>query len=387
MNILMLSLGDDIFTKPLADVRERHVEYAEVAGGSIVMLCYTMVYHEPLMIRNRFHVYSIPLKRRLFYPLYLFKVWWFFRKKLKKFMKFDLIYTQDPFILANTGFVLRFLYGIPVIVGNHSNFIDNQKWMNENRLFPLLNRLAKWNIPKANACRVINANEKNIYINKGVTAPIYIINTPVSIREYQFDEDELKSIKKSFQGRKVIFWAGRPVQFKNLFLWFDVALELVRRRDDVCFCVAGDFNEPFFDMPSKVKEKNLIDQFVFPGFLSHEELAKYYAVSDLFLHTASYEGFGKVYVEAMYYGLPIISTETSGAGEVLEDGRNGYVLDSDDPVLFADKIEFLLDNETLYQKMSEYNREKAVERFDRQKNIARLVEMWKNTVKESYHEP
>jgi glycosyltransferase involved in cell wall biosynthesis len=62
-----------------------------------------------------------------------------------------------------------------------------------------------------------------------------------------------------------------------------------------------------------------------------EETEKWYSTADIFILTSDWEGFGNVIVEAMAYGLPIISTNCLyGPAEILENGDYGDLVECND---------------------------------------------------------
>jgi UDP-glucose:(heptosyl)LPS alpha-1,3-glucosyltransferase len=56
------------------------------------------------------------------------------------------------------------------------------------------------------------------------------------------------------------------------------------------------------------------------------ELQKYYAAADVFLFPTTYDAFGMVVLEAMSAGLPVITSDQAGAAELIEPGKDGFVL-------------------------------------------------------------
>jgi len=69
------------------------------------------------------------------------------------------------------------------------------------------------------------------------------------------------------------------------------------------------------------------------------DVERYYCASDLFVFPTVYEPFGNVCLEAMAAGLPVVTSTISGGSEVLDEGRNGYVVeDPTDYVAIAEKI-------------------------------------------------
>jgi glycosyltransferase involved in cell wall biosynthesis len=65
----------------------------------------------------------------------------------------------------------------------------------------------------------------------------------------------------------------------------------------------------------------------------------FYQEADMFVMSSAWEGFGNVIVEAMAFGLPIVSTNCNyGPGEILEQGRYGRLVNVADSQALADAI-------------------------------------------------
>ena len=74
--------------------------------------------------------------------------------------------------------------------------------------------------------------------------------------------------------------------------------------------------------------------------------------SHVFVHSAKYEPFGMVFLEAMASSLPIISTNQGAIIESVIDGYNGYVVPSNSPNDIAEKIKLLLSRVKSHQGCS-----------------------------------
>ncbi|KAH6718260.1 glycosyltransferase family 4 protein [Leptodontidium sp. MPI-SDFR-AT-0119] len=100
---------------------------------------------------------------------------------------------------------------------------------------------------------------------------------------------------------------------------------------------------------------------VFRGFLKGEELAKAYAVGDLFLHCSITETFGLVVLESMASGVPVIARDEGGPSEIVEDGRSGYLVPPNDLDGFVGKVLKLGKDTKLRTEMGLQSRQMAEE--------------------------
>ncbi|ACV11299.1 glycosyl transferase group 1 [Halorhabdus utahensis DSM 12940] len=89
-----------------------------------------------------------------------------------------------------------------------------------------------------------------------------------------------------------------------------------------------------------IEEKN-INNLKTPGYV---EPRNYYQNASVFCFPSLSEGFGKVILEAMASGLPVISTEYTGARDVMTDGEEGYIVETRDSDVIANKLQYLRDN-------------------------------------------
>lgn len=80
------------------------------------------------------------------------------------------------------------------------------------------------------------------------------------------------------------------------------------------------------------------------GFLSGQELATWYASSDLFVFPSTTETFGNVILEAFASGIPAIGVNKGGVADIITSGLDGMVAEANNPADFADKIALFLKN-------------------------------------------
>lgn len=107
------------------------------------------------------------------------------------------------------------------------------------------------------------------------------------------------------------------------------------------------------------KENNLSDKIIFHGNV--DKVENFLFSSHIYLHTAWYEPFGLVFLEAMAAGLPIVCLDGKGNRDLIEHQRNGYIFKEENASVFAKTIITLISNENLYKQISCYAKQFAKE--------------------------
>lgn len=94
--------------------------------------------------------------------------------------------------------------------------------------------------------------------------------------------------------------------------------------------------------------------------MTKEMLEKYYKISDVFILPTREDVWGLVINEAMAKSLPIITTNKCVAGiELIENNENGYIVPVEDFKSIAEKINLIIHDTDLKEKMERNNMEKA----------------------------
>ena len=99
--------------------------------------------------------------------------------------------------------------------------------------------------------------------------------------------------------------------------------------------------------------------------------------SDLYVHSALYEPFGLVLIEAMAGGLPVISLDGGGNRDIVVNGHNGYLLKGQDPEIFASAIINTISDAAQYRQMSA-NAVEFAKQYDIKPYVDRLLEIYRS---------
>jgi phosphatidylinositol alpha-1,6-mannosyltransferase len=114
---------------------------------------------------------------------------------------------------------------------------------------------------------------------------------------------------------------------------------------------------------------------VFTGFVSEPVLASLYRKATLLAMPSRDEGFGLVYLEAMAHRLPCIGSIHDAAGDVIEEGVTGFLVDQSDVVALADRIVRLLGNDARRAEMGARGHARLVQQFGYERFRDRLLSL------------
>lgn len=119
--------------------------------------------------------------------------------------------------------------------------------------------------------------------------------------------------------RKLIGYVGRLANEKCVD-----DLETLDLRDDVQLVIVGDG-------PARGRLERALPNAKFVGYQGGEDLARYYASLDIFVHTGKHETFCQSVQEALSSGVPVIAPNFGGPTDLVKHGWTGYLIDTANP--------------------------------------------------------
>ena len=139
--------------------------------------------------------------------------------------------------------------------------------------------------------------------------------------------------------------------------------ELVRTGVKVELLIVGDGDPQYREYLAEIVTKNQIEPYVkFYGYADNPFPLMQSA--DVVLVCSKCEAFGRVTVEGMRAGKPIIGTRSGGTQELIRDGFNGLLYTAGDERELAQKIRYICDRPDLAQRMGENGKQWAAEQFN-----------------------
>ncbi|MBO4251209.1 MAG: glycosyltransferase family 4 protein [Clostridia bacterium] len=147
---------------------------------------------------------------------------------------------------------------------------------------------------------------------------------------------------------KICIAVGRYIPLKR----YDILIRLWKEMPEntLLLLIGGGPEKANYE---RIINENNISNVILEGFHPFDELLGYYKAADIFVHPTSYDVWGLVINEAMACGLPIVVSDTCVAGrELVESGKNGYVVKLGDDAEFMNRIKELLSDDDLRSQMA-----------------------------------
>ena len=177
-------------------------------------------------------------------------------------------------------------------------------------------------------------------------------------------------------GLRVLFANSALTEDKGFFHALEAAAMCERRLINAHWTFVGSFLSPAEQVRATTMMAGL-GSVQIVGPLEREALLERYRDADVFVFPPSpQEGFGLVRVEAMAAGLPIITTAAGGANEVIDDGREGFIVSYGSPDQIADRIWKLEIDPSLRSQMGRHARARQREHFSIQALERMLTQAW-----------
>jgi glycosyltransferase involved in cell wall biosynthesis len=218
---------------------------------------------------------------------------------------------------------------------------------------------------KANVIIVLANEFANRLRTWGIINPIFIASTKV--------DDRLVS-KFNITGKKygkTILFLARVEENKGIFVVLQAFSKVLSRNPEARLVVAGSGNA--LDSARYTVRSQQLPNVEFLGNVTGHSLIKAFNDSDVYvLPTFHGEGLPTSVLEAMAFGLPVITRPVGGLKDFFENRKMGYISNSCDPQWYADVINMLFLDRNQIKRIGFYNHYYAIENFIASKVVRKL---------------
>ncbi|GAA6212669.1 glycosyltransferase family 4 protein [Hyphomicrobiales bacterium 4NK60-0047b] len=196
----------------------------------------------------------------------------------------------------------------------------------------------------------------------------------VLIKGAGVDMQEFKPVSKS--GVPTIVLIARMLRDKGIEEFVEAAKNILSQNGKARFLLVGGLDEvnPTSFTEQQLTEWSAIDGINWLG--KRNDVSELLKQSDIACLPSYREGLPKSLIEAAASGLPIVTTDTVGCREVVEDGENGFLVPIKTVEPLAKALMKLIENETLRQTMGEKSRKRAEQEFANELVIEQTLKVY-----------
>jgi len=179
----------------------------------------------------------------------------------------------------------------------------------------------------------IASEDKFLHVHSGVDLNKFLHTSVAPL--------EMRKVLKIPEQNLVVGTAGRLTPVKGHRYLIEAAKKIVAVKPDINFLFLGD-GELQEKLEKMASELNIRENVVFLGW--RPDVAEVMSMFDIFVLPSINEGMGRVLVEAMALGKPIVASNIGGIPDLIMQGKNGMLVPVADPLALASGIEFLMTN-------------------------------------------
>lgn len=259
--------------------------------------------------------------------------------------KFDVlvleVYSGLNIFMSETVSLLGRLFGIPMIFVLHGG-----------NLPAFSKKYPRWVKRVLRRGNILVA--PSTFLVKGLSHlgfPIRVIRNIINVEEYPF------KLRGKISPKMIWMRSFHPIYNPQMAI---NVLKLIRNTHPTASLVMAGLDkglEP--EIKSLVSELGLHDAVRFPGFLDQDVKIKEFSAADIYLNTNHIDNMPVAVVEASAMGLPVVATAIGGLPDLLENGKNGILVEDDDANSMTNAVNSLLDDEELTERLSKNGRAMA----------------------------
>jgi len=307
-------------------------------------------------------------------------------KRILKNMNLDIIHSQHPNLLGSAAARWAAKKHIPLVFTWHTLY---DQYAHFAPFVP--RRLAAWWTIRnarnyANQCDAVVAPTPSVIeiirkwgvTNKNITA------IPTGVEEEQFSEPDRQSVRKKYGIREneiLLTLISRLTAEKNVEFLAEAMMDILRNNKSVKFMICGDGNLKH-NLEKIVQYNGLSNKVIFAGIVSEDKKKNYYAAGDIFVYASKSETQGMILTEAMYSGLPVVAVRATGAQDIVEDGKTGFLV-GEEKKDFGEAVQKLIDDLNLRKNFGEEAKKVAREKYSSVVCAKKMLEVYEKAKEKS----
>ena len=258
-----------------------------------------------------------------------------FVDQLLPLLKLDVIHTHHPVLLGQTAARKAADLDLPLVFTFHTQYWEYTHYVplpQEVVQEFLKNAVHRWLRDFVQKCQHIiipSESLRDILVKEyGLNNRYSVIPTGTDLDPFlQADGASLRA-EKGWKDETLLISVGRLAPEKNWDTLLGAFASVYKEHPDVRLVLIGD-GTARSGLETLAGELGISDRVTFTGALPFEEIPRYLKAADVFTFASVTETQGLVTIEAMAAGLPIVAVDGPGTRDIVEDGKQGFLVEND----------------------------------------------------------
>ena len=309
-----------------------------------------------------------------------------FVDQLLPILKLDVIHTHHPILLGQTAARKAEELGLPLVFTFHTQYWEYTHYIP----FPqeviqdfLKNAVHRWLREFMQKCQHIiipSESLREILVRDyGLHERYSVIPTGTDLEPFlQADGKSLRA-EHGWQDEKVLVSVGRLAPEKNWDTLLQAFAKVYEKHPGVRLVLIGD-GTARQTLETLSAELGITDRVTFTGALPFEQIPRYLKAADLFAFASVTETQGLVTIEAMAASLPVVAVDGPGTRDIVEHGKQGFLVEND-PEALAGALNQLLSDPQKMKRFSS-NALKKARTFDVKELGKQLIGVYEQAIQD-----
>ena len=315
-------------------------------------------------------------------------------RKLYKFLKRekpDVMHTHGAKAGALGRLAAR-LTGVPVVIHTfHGHMFHSYYNRLKTKYFLLIERLLVKITDKIVVISRRQEEEIKRYLNLKDTGKLHLIplgfGLDIFLNADTGDKgDKIRREKNIPREAVVVGAAGRLTAIKNYSMLIKAAKEVKKKNSDriVKFLIAGhgDLKEELNALAGRL---GIQEDVIFTGEIKRKDIDSLYRAMDIVALTSLNEGTPVSLIEALASAKPVVATDVGGVRDIVEDGKSGFIVPSNDINAFSEATSILINDEKKRNEFGLRGRDFVKERHSKDKLIKAIENLYYDVLHAKKH--
>jgi glycosyltransferase involved in cell wall biosynthesis len=309
-----------------------------------------------------------------------------FVDQLLPILKLDVIHTHHPILLGQTAARKAAELGLPLVFTFHTQYWEYTHYIP----FPqeaiqefLKNAIHKWLKDFMQKCQHIiipSESMKDFLVREyGLEERYTVVPTGTNLEPFLNADGKTLRQEKGWQDETILISVGRLAAEKNWETLLQAFAKVYPEHPDVRLVLIGD-GPARESLQTLAAELGIAERVTFTGSLPFEQVPAYLKAADVFSFASVTETQGLVTIEAMAAGLPVVSVDGSGTRDIVEHGKQGFLVENDGDALANGLNQLLSDPSQM--KRFRHNALKKAKTFDVNLLTKQIVSVYEEAIQD-----